>query len=451
MPIMSPLRSTPALLFLAVIACSDGNEPEGGLTLVGSVPARANPGWALEDPVTVRLVDSDGEPRPDVPVHWTVTAGGGSIDPVAAETDANGMASAVWTLGPEAGENGLTAAIAEGPTVALTISAEAFRVSALASGFQLGCGLVDGAIWCWGDEAWTSSPHVSVPADAFGWRLDAPGRIAGPEDFTAVAVSGAVVCGIGDAGAVFCASETAPTLASVAGLPPMQSIVGTSSASGTFCGLDVDASEAWCWQSSVAPAKVPNSPSFTSIDIEWSFPGFEPSGLLGCGLVADGAAMCWGTGALGNGAFGTSESPVAVSGGHVFAEIAVAGGAACGRKSNGEVWCWGRNNEGQLGVEGADAPEPVQSATGVDRIVASQNIVLALRGSSVDRWGGEGWVIPPGPVVTLAGLDVTDFASDGTECVRLGDGQVYCWGEMWDRSSAFKSDLYAPVHPVVYP
>jgi hypothetical protein len=132
-------------------------------------------------------------------------------------------------------------------------------------------------------------------------------------------------------------------------------------------------------------------------------------------------------------------------------EIAVAGLAACGRKSSGEVWCWGRNNEGQLGIAGPDALEPVLAATGVDRIAASQEIVLALRGSSVDRWGGAGWLIEPGPVATLEGLEVAAFAADGSECVRLADSQVYCWGEMWDHSSAFKTDLFAPVHPLADP
>ena len=451
MPIISHMRRTLALLSVALISCSDGNEPEGGLTLVGSLPPRANPGWTLAEPVTVRLVDSDGEPRPGVPVHWTVTAGGGSIEPVEEETDGDGEASAVWTLGPAAGENGLTAAIAEGPSVPVTIDAEAFRVSALASGFQLGCGIIDGAIWCWGDDAWTATSHSSVPADVFGWRLDAPGRIAGPGNFNAVAVSGAVVCGIDDAGAVLCASGAEPTLAPVAGLPPMQSIVGTHGDDWVFCGLDAASSEAWCWQPSTAPAKVPDSPPFTSIDIEWPFTGAETQGFLGCGLDAGGAALCWGAGALGNGTFGTSESPVPVAGGHVFVEIAVAGLAACGRKSSGEVWCWGRNNEGQLGIAGPDALEPVLAATGVDRIAASQEIVLALRGSSVDRWGGAGWLIEPGPVATLEGLEVAAFAADGSECVWLADNQAYCWGEMWDRSTTFKTELFAPVHPLVDP
>jgi hypothetical protein len=446
------LRSRHTLTFavITLLACSNGNEPEGTLALVGSLPARSNPGWALEDPVTVRLVDADGAPRSGVPVHWSVAAGGGSIAPVAAETDADGLASAVWTLGA-AGENAITAAIAEGATETMSILAEAFRVSSLAAGFQLGCGVVDGAIWCWGDDAWTSTGHVSIPADVFGWTLAAPGRVDGPDNFTAVAVSGSTVCGIDEAGDVLCATESAPLLSPVALLPPMQSVAGTSAFSGEFCGLAAAGSEAWCWQSSSSPAKVPGSPAFTSIDIERSFPPNAEPGILGCGLVAGGAAMCWGTGPLGNGTFDPSDTPVAVSGGHLFTQIAVSGSSACGLKSNREVWCWGRNSQGELGVEGPDAAEPVLSAAGVDRIAASQQIVIALRGSSVDRWGGGEWAGPPGPVATLAGLDVAGFASDGIECVLLADDQVWCYGEMWDRSSAFKASLYEPVHPVVEP
>jgi hypothetical protein len=446
------LRSSPAptLAVMILLACSNGNEPEGGLALVGSLPARSNPGWRLEDPVTVRLVDSDGAPRPGVAVHWSIAAGGGSIEPIAAETDADGLVSAVWTLGA-AGENAITAGVADGPTETMTIRAEAFRVSALAAGFQLGCGIVDGAIWCWGDDAWTSTEHVAIPADIFGWTLAAPGRVDGPDDFTAIAVSGSVVCGIDDVGDVLCAEESAPLLSPVPLLPPMRSIVGTSAFSGEFCGLASSGSEAWCWKSSSLPAKVPQSPAFTTIDIERSFPAGSAAGILGCGLVSGGAALCWGTGPLGNGTFEPSDVPVAVSGGHSFVEIAVTGSSACGRKSNGEVWCWGRNDQGELGIEGPDAAEPVLSATGVDRIAASQQIVIALRGSSVDRWGGGEWAGPPGPVATLADLDVADFASDGIECVLLADDQAYCYGEMWDRSSAFKASLYEPVHPVVDP
>ncbi len=141
-------------------------------------------------------------------------------------------------------------------------------------------------------------------------------------------------------------------------------------------------------------------------------------------------------------------TPVAVSGGHHFAEVAVGELFACGRKSNGEVWCWGRNSEGQLATAGPDAPSPVLSVTGVTRIAASQDVVLALKAGNLIRWGG-GWWLTPGPVGSLAGLPVADLAAQSIECVSLADDQVYCIEEMWDNSSVWSIDAYAPVQPVV--
>src|SRR5690606_31599431 len=161
MPIRFPARLGFLLAgYTLLLSCSDAaTGPAGGLALVGSVPSRANPGWPLKDPVVVRLTDEDGEPRAGVPVTWLITEGGGSIEPVAAETDSDGRASAVWTLGAESGQNGLVVGIAEGSTVTAEVTAEAFRVDRLASSSRMACGLVDGAIWCWGDDAWIGTEH----------------------------------------------------------------------------------------------------------------------------------------------------------------------------------------------------------------------------------------------------------------------------------------------------
>src|SRR5690606_28710962 len=174
---------------------------------------------------------------------------------------------------------------------------------------------------------------------------------------------------------------------------------------------------------------------------------------LACGLAADGSAWCWGSGSLGNGTFDPSDTPVAVAGGHQFAELAVNDNAGCGRKAGGEVWCWGRNNFGQLGVDGPDAATPARSTSGADRIAASELIVLALKGDVVESWGGANIDLPTGPVASLAGLDVAALSKNSVACVSLTDGQVYCYEWLWDRSSAgvFESNQYHPVHPVVVP
>ncbi|MGD8602874.1 MAG: Ig-like domain-containing protein, partial [Gemmatimonadota bacterium] len=57
----------------------------------------------LDSSIVVTLLDARGNPVPDAPVSFTVVSGGGSVTPTDAATDADGSASAAWTLGTEAG------------------------------------------------------------------------------------------------------------------------------------------------------------------------------------------------------------------------------------------------------------------------------------------------------------------------------------------------------------
>ena len=65
-----------------------------------------------------------------------------------------------------------------------------------------------------------------------------------------------------------------------------------------------------------------------------------------CALARSGKARCWGkgsTGMLGNGTTTMIQpTPVRVSGGHRFREIAVSGGGVCAISRNGKsAYCWG--------------------------------------------------------------------------------------------------------------
>jgi hypothetical protein len=57
----------------------------------------ARPGEALERPLVARLVDAGGRPVRRVDVRWSASAG--QVTPQISATDANGEATAVWTLG----------------------------------------------------------------------------------------------------------------------------------------------------------------------------------------------------------------------------------------------------------------------------------------------------------------------------------------------------------------
>lgn len=57
----------------------------------------------LPDSLRVRIVDAFGNPVAGVSVTWTVRTGGGAVSPAVGGTNADGVASTRWTLGPTVG------------------------------------------------------------------------------------------------------------------------------------------------------------------------------------------------------------------------------------------------------------------------------------------------------------------------------------------------------------
>jgi hypothetical protein len=61
-------------------------------------------GSALPTPLGVKVTDGSGNPAPGVTITWSVVSGGGTVSPAASVTDANGITSSQYTLGPTEGE-----------------------------------------------------------------------------------------------------------------------------------------------------------------------------------------------------------------------------------------------------------------------------------------------------------------------------------------------------------
>ena len=78
----------------------------------------------IPSPVTVRLMDGTSRPVPSAPIYWTIQTGAGVVTPMAATTDDQGYASAVWTLGPTAELQRLKASYGS-ESVVISASAEA--------------------------------------------------------------------------------------------------------------------------------------------------------------------------------------------------------------------------------------------------------------------------------------------------------------------------------------
>ena len=81
-------------------------------------------GVALAQPFVVEVRDENGEVFEGVPVTFTVTAGGGTIQPAIAMTDADGLAQSTLTLGNDPGTNTVEVSV-EGISQMAVFNAEA--------------------------------------------------------------------------------------------------------------------------------------------------------------------------------------------------------------------------------------------------------------------------------------------------------------------------------------
>jgi len=126
---------TGATLAAMAVACggdSGGNDPppdEDPLVVQRTTASSGNGqsgtvGEALPAELRV-IITRAAEPEAGVEVTWA-TPDGGSLAPPASDTDAEGIATTVWTLGPGVGEQTATATVAdaEGSPVSFTATAE---------------------------------------------------------------------------------------------------------------------------------------------------------------------------------------------------------------------------------------------------------------------------------------------------------------------------------------
>ena len=107
---------------LVASACGGGDGGGGGPDPTPTVAvAKASPSGdaqtavvaqALPQPLRV-VVTEDGTPKADVTVAWSTAAGDGTVEPASPTTDADGIASAVWTLGATAGGQAAQAAVTD--------------------------------------------------------------------------------------------------------------------------------------------------------------------------------------------------------------------------------------------------------------------------------------------------------------------------------------------------
>jgi hypothetical protein len=103
-----------------LIGCGGGDlvlPPGAGpaqIVSVGGDQQQAVAGAPVADSLVVRVVDTAGLGVSGQEVAWTVSLGGGEVDPPTSTTDADGFARTRWTLGPNVGANAVRSSVAGG-------------------------------------------------------------------------------------------------------------------------------------------------------------------------------------------------------------------------------------------------------------------------------------------------------------------------------------------------
>lgn len=356
---------------------------------------------------SVRVVDAAGNPVPGADVRFSSVSSGGVAAPTRTRTDSLGMASALWRLGMEPGEQQLTVTSIELPS-SVTFSARAtarpvvtqdgsviaaasipvrVQPSAYAVGGSHACALVGGRAVCRGTND-RGQAGASVGSG-----------------FAALAVGNAHTCGLDDEGVAMC--------------------WGANDGGQLGDGSRTD-------RSSPVPVR-------TDLRFEQLTAGTSHT----CGILGGGLPVCWGenlSGQLGDGSRNDARFPRAVGGGLTFTSLVAGWSHTCGLTSNGNAFCWGLNSDGQLG-DGSrlDRLVPTLVRGAITSLAAGSAHTCGMSDADVLCWGsnrfgqlGDGSNedrAQPVPVQGLPGRprDVTSGAVHA--CALLADGSAYCWGQ----------------------
>ena len=314
------------------------------------------------------------------------------------------------------------------------------------------CGLTTGGeAFCWGGNADGSlgagfSGGAALPVRVAG-SLSFKQIVAGLTS-CGLTLDGSTYCWGRAGNGLF----TPDTTVEVNGFPrPVRAAAGFSFAELTLgsshaCGLTT-AGQAYCWGwGHLGSGNTPSAPVATPVPVGGglAFTSLSAGGSLTCGTVASGAAWCWGEnrfGQLGNAdtTVHLAATPVQVAGGLAFTQVSVGHRHACGLVASGAAYCWGRNGSGEWGTTTTEVCVP-ESATFIPcssspvpvagdlafRVIASgtyRTCGLALDGKAY-------CLATPSPVAVPTTLRFSNISVGDSHICGLGeDGIVYCWGD----------------------
>ncbi len=477
---MSALR--PMALFLAgvtlTLGCSDETVepldlggPPVAMEDAGGDEQSAPVGSELALPLTVRILDAEGDPVPAVGVAWL--ASGGTLSATADTTDANGASSVRWLMPDSPGDLTATAVLPGVGQVEFTATALpqlaggelVFRMVD-AGGFHA-CGLTtnDERV-CWGYNADGQLGGAAGQPSYFPTAVE-DSTTGGNNRFRVVSNGWYHGCGIDFALEVFCWGENRDLRALDAFSASFQDVDAGLDHS---CGITISHLVA-CWGYNLRGQvgdgtfeEVVDSATVVGI----GFASVSAGGQHTCAIQTDGDALCWGFnayGQLGQGVTGGAENlPGAVATALTFLTepvtappspdpdqplspgpyISAGYNFTCGIAVGGAAHCWGLNQAGQLG-DGTNTlrniPTPVAGGLAFVRISAGLEHACALTAAGeVYCWGDNTWgqlgdggsSDQPAPVAVAAPGGATwawVSAGENHTCAVTTEGVAYCWGD----------------------
>lgn len=362
------------------------------------------------------------------------------------------------------------------------------RYTKLAAGLTHTCGIVGGALYCWGSNASGELGLGNTSAVAEPTRVTAFNQ----KSVTDVAVGDASTCAVAD-GAAYCwgrnsdgrlgtgdtTSANAPRLvANQAGYTVIEVAVGAAHS----CAITSD-HKAWCWGSNVSGqlGTGTQSDALTPQPV-----GAGDRGTAGIDHIAAGGnhtcaiaasrSYCWGlndSGELGNGGTTTALLPKATS----ITNTATAAVTAISAGSNhscsvvaGRAFCWGDNGSGRAGIGSrvtrVVVPTAVSGMSGdVTAIVAGTSTTCAIAGGLGYCWGlgSSGQLgnaattgtnrnaVPVARSGGLGGSTLTAITTGSTHSCGVFDGLLYCWGDPSGSALLGDRDTTRYSYPVLLP
>lgn len=460
-----PLRLLPALLCF-LVACEETEDGITGPCGFGN-PCAVDPVAGVHlSPPTRLLVPGD-----------TITLSASALDasgsPVDAQIEFLTSDSAIATIDAA----GLVEAIAPGSATitarsgvhesSLMLEIRALLATSVSAGEDVSCVTtsVPGRAQCWGlDDAGQLgfAPDTACFADdtliagALGCAV-APRLIRRELALVQVSAGDSLSCALDEVGAAWCWGDNRFGQLGVGGVSAGDGPQRVTAPGGAFstvsaggrhaCGIAADITYCWGEDSlgQLGDARRINSTTPIPVVTADTFTRVTAGQRHTCALSVNGRAFCWGNneaGQLGTGSVGGStSSPSAVVGAHVYTAIAAGDSSTCAVRTDGAVLCWGANTHGQLG-RGTTAPAsgtPAQVTGGITAIevTVGSGFACAIDAAGAARcWGSNDYGqlgSPGGPTPTPRPVDgEIAFASISAgvrhACGTTVGGAVHCWG-----------------------